>query len=582
MDNGSTIRAQLLGQSSGPPSFPLVGVQFGPLVAAPTSHPPTLYLVGNIHAREWAAFSVTFGVARHIRDSIGGAVSDPALLSALADTAIVIIPLPNPGAYEHTRSGNRFWRTNLSSSCSGGVDLNRNFETGWSDPLNALGACGSSIYRGPGPNSEPETQILNQVLTGNAFELPQTPIGVISYHSYGGLVLYPDGRGTDCESGESFCWNPDFQILRRMFGDTHDQHASPGLWTFSGGAPYLRGQSTAVLYPVSGSLISHASFQSAVDSRIPAITPELTSVNTLFEYECTVNNPDAFIDDLVMRQLPVINRALSFASKQKDPYASPVALEIGRFASGILTREHTSMSFHDDVRGVFVKPSWLQLSTGSLSGSVNGLNVSYQYGRSGSLYDLYFLDRNTPGWTELCPPCRIETTEGGADESPECAGCVDLCDRSRLIASGGWALNAGPRGPMNRPDCWWTPGDDGSTLELPRSLAPSGASHCHFSVSVDGEPSSSQLVFERQNLVTGSWELLHSRHPPNIAVPWFSTVDATGNPPYRTVTHAFEASQNLSPGEVPGFRVRVVGKAQPSGRTKIFDPIVYCRIGSLP
>ncbi len=404
MDNGSTIRTQVLGQSSAHssgPRLPIVGVQFGPLTAAPTSRPPTLYLVGNIHAREWAAMSVSLGVARYLRNVINGTVSDPTLKAALADTAIAVIPLPNPVGYEYSRTTDRFHRNNLNTTCLNGVDLNRNFETSWADNKGASRFCGSDIYKGRSPASEDETLVLQKILSGLAFELPQTPAGVISYHTYGGLVLYPDGRGSDCETDESYCWNPDFQVLRRMFGDTHDAYGSPPFWTLTNRVPYLRGQSTAVLYPVSGSLTTHAMFQATTGDRVPAITPELTSQYTQFEYECTVTNPDVFVDDLVSRQLAPLKRALSFFVKQKHATASPVTADIGSYASGIMTRDHTSKWAHDDRRAVFVKPVWLPLSTGSLTGRFDGATVSYQYGRSASLYDLYYLDRKTPGWNEL-------------------------------------------------------------------------------------------------------------------------------------------------------------------------------------
>ncbi len=306
---------------------------------------------------------------------------------------------------------------------------------------------------------------------------------------------------------------------------------------------------------------------------------------TQFEYECTVTNPDVFVDDLVSRQLAPLKRALSFFVKQKHATASPVTADIGSYASGIMTRDHTSKWAHDDRRAVFVKPVWLPLSTGSLTGRFDGATVSYQYGRSASLYDLYYLDRKTPGWNELCPPCRIETLEAGSsdkvgvDESPECKACVNFCDPLRLIARNGWKLNAMPRGPQNRADCWWTPGKDGSTLELPAAVAPSGATHCHFSASVDGQlGADEQLVFERQNVATGAWEVVHSRHSGgNVSIPWVTTRGAND----RTVTFAFEASQVLTPGKVPAFRLRAVGTSM-AGDTKVFDPVVYCRMGKLP
>ena len=46
-----------------------------------------------------------------------------------------------------------------------GVDLNRNFDWGWS--LNGSGNPSSSIYRGPSAGSEPEVQVCQDLLTAN-------------------------------------------------------------------------------------------------------------------------------------------------------------------------------------------------------------------------------------------------------------------------------------------------------------------------------------------------------------------------------------------------------------------------------
>ena len=76
------------------------------------------------------------------------------------------------------------WYLNKWKNTATGVDLNRNFRTGGWDGLNDLRAKPSSeLYKGPFPESEPETRAMVQVIQGTAFD------EVLSYHMQG-QVLY--------------------------------------------------------------------------------------------------------------------------------------------------------------------------------------------------------------------------------------------------------------------------------------------------------------------------------------------------------------------------------------------------------
>jgi hypothetical protein len=80
----------------------------------------------------------------------------------------------------------RWWRKNRRNNGGGiyGVDLNRNYSYMWGGP-GSSGDPWSDIYRGPAPFSEPETQAIRNLALNHDFQ------AVISYHSYGQLILYP-------------------------------------------------------------------------------------------------------------------------------------------------------------------------------------------------------------------------------------------------------------------------------------------------------------------------------------------------------------------------------------------------------
>ncbi|MGE5601559.1 MAG: M14 family zinc carboxypeptidase, partial [Nitrososphaerales archaeon] len=89
----------------------------------------------------------------------------------------------------------RLWRRNLRDNngdgqitIADGVDLNRNFADHWGyDDEGSSGDPANDTYRGPAPASEPETQAVVNMVQSQNFKF------VLSYHTYGDLILYPWG-----------------------------------------------------------------------------------------------------------------------------------------------------------------------------------------------------------------------------------------------------------------------------------------------------------------------------------------------------------------------------------------------------
>ncbi|MCK5407656.1 MAG: immune inhibitor A, partial [Candidatus Krumholzibacteria bacterium] len=83
-----------------------------------------------------------------------------------------------------------WWRKNrrINSDLSIGVDLNRNFGFAWGyDDIGSSPIPSSETYRGTGPFSEPESQVIRDFVNNREFTM------WLSYHSYGELLLYPWG-----------------------------------------------------------------------------------------------------------------------------------------------------------------------------------------------------------------------------------------------------------------------------------------------------------------------------------------------------------------------------------------------------
>jgi len=152
----------------------------------------------------------------------------------LDNLEFVIVPFTNPDGYAYTWSENRLWRKNREpnsgSSCIG-TDLNRNYNSHWGEGGSSSNPC-SDTYKGPEPNSAPETQNTIAYFKKNA-----PIIGAIDWHSYSQLILRPWGWTRND--------SPDEQLLKSI-GDGIRQAVLE-----SGGVPYTS-QKSIDLYTTTG------------------------------------------------------------------------------------------------------------------------------------------------------------------------------------------------------------------------------------------------------------------------------------------------------------------------------------------
>ncbi len=144
------------------------------------SQKPALFYTGTIHAREWIGIELSLSFAKYILEHID---YDPQLNALLDRSTLYMVPCANPDGFEYSRNHFSFWRKNRRRNADGsfGVDLNRNFEVGFTPNKNTT----SNVYSGPSAFSEPETAALRD------FVLEHDNITIaLDYHSQGN-VFFP-------------------------------------------------------------------------------------------------------------------------------------------------------------------------------------------------------------------------------------------------------------------------------------------------------------------------------------------------------------------------------------------------------
>jgi carboxypeptidase T len=143
--------------------------------------------LGCHHAREWVAVEVPYRLAEYL---VQHASQNP-VRQWLSQGEIWVAPMVNPDGHEYTRTQNRLWRKNRRRNPDGsiGVDPNRNYGYMWGT-LNVNTSShvpSDETYVGPHAFSEPETRAIRDLIARELFR------GIITYHSYSQLILYPWG-----------------------------------------------------------------------------------------------------------------------------------------------------------------------------------------------------------------------------------------------------------------------------------------------------------------------------------------------------------------------------------------------------
>lgn len=182
---------------------------------------------------------------------------DPRVKFLLDETELYFLPCLNPDGYLYNEAiapgGGGMWRKNRRSDAIApeGVDLNRNYGLAWGfDNFGSSPDPSDQDYRGPGPFSEPETQMVRNFCQNRELEY------MLNYHSFGQLLIFP------------FSYN--------------DQPAEPGFDVLAGVLSsengYLAGTAIETVgYPVNGVSDDWMYGDTISKGQIVAVTPEIST-----------------------------------------------------------------------------------------------------------------------------------------------------------------------------------------------------------------------------------------------------------------------------------------------------------------
>ena len=242
----------------------------------PDGKRPSVLYLGAQHAREWITPEMVRRLAHYYLDGYAG--GDAQIRGIVDTTELWFLPVANPDGYDWTfEEDQRLWRKNLRDNNEDGVidpddgvDLNRNFAYKWGyDNEGSEPFPFSDTYRGPGPNSEPETQALDALMARVGFTF------LVNYHSAAELLLYGVGWQVATPT-------PDDVIYEAMAGDD----ANPAV-------PGYDPDISAELYTTNGDTDSHAQ---ALYGTL-GFTPEMATCASASE-----ENPDDAVGARGLRQ----------------------------------------------------------------------------------------------------------------------------------------------------------------------------------------------------------------------------------------------------------------------------------------
>jgi len=195
---------------------------------------PGVFLMGLHHAREWPTLEITLNICEELTSGYSSLVNS---------LRIWVIPCVNPDGYYYCHDQGNDWRKNRQPYPGGiGVDLNRNYGgSSNGDPWGNWGSVGTgsitnypsdSLYCGPSPFSEVETQAVRDIFLNNDIQ------AAISWHTHGELVLIPWAYSYDDPPDDPYVTQVGQQIAAQI--------------TRQSGSGTYTPQQGAALYPTTG------------------------------------------------------------------------------------------------------------------------------------------------------------------------------------------------------------------------------------------------------------------------------------------------------------------------------------------
>jgi hypothetical protein len=143
---------------------------------------PAILVNAMHHAREVMTPEITTDMVEYLTSNYGQKTE---VTNWVNNSEIWVIPMFNLDGNNKMWTEDSMWRKNTRNNH--GVDINRNYPTGWNSCNGSSDRTSAQDYRGTAPGSEPETQAMMD------FVASIKPVFNISYHSYSEIVIYPFG-----------------------------------------------------------------------------------------------------------------------------------------------------------------------------------------------------------------------------------------------------------------------------------------------------------------------------------------------------------------------------------------------------
>lgn len=166
---------------------PVVAMKISDNVAVDEDE-PEIQLNGLIHAREVITYEILLYTVKQLLTF--HELYD--MQNIIDNNEIWVVFVVNPDGLVYNEltnpDGGGMWRKNRRDNGDGtyGIDLNRNFGYGWGFNNVGSSSLGSSeIYRGTGPFSEPESQVMRDFFNAHDF------CASIHYHAFGDFMNIP-------------------------------------------------------------------------------------------------------------------------------------------------------------------------------------------------------------------------------------------------------------------------------------------------------------------------------------------------------------------------------------------------------
>ncbi len=261
--------------------------------------------------------------------------TDQKVRNIVDNTELYFIPVVNPDGYLYNQqtnpNGGGMWRKNRRNNGNGtyGVDPNRNYGYQWG--LNNTGSSpnpSSDTYRGTGPFSEPETQMMRDFVQSHNF------VNAFNNHSYSNLMLRPWGytTGTHAEEelydelSEQMCWDNRYhygngnEVIYPVNGEADDWfYGVEDILTWT---PEIGSAAEGGFWPNPSYIVSQCDRQMKMSLILASSAANYGVLNDLTPYGLDAQNPTL---NFSVEHLSNIDGAFTVSVSSSSPYVTAIA-----------------------------------------------------------------------------------------------------------------------------------------------------------------------------------------------------------------------------------------------------------------